>query len=202
MPAYPVRGFQPGTGPMRRRTRHVPCSPGAMGQPDPHASLTPVLDRNIRRLVERERHQARSESMSVRLSKRITRFIGSMPFVYLHLALFGSWITINLGATPIRPFDPTFVVLAMIASVEAIFLSTFVLIAQNQMSAMAERNADLDLQISLLAEHEVTRLMTLVAAIARKLEIQELPEDELHVLQQDVDPNTVLDHIERRQNAE
>ena len=53
--------------------------------------------------------------------------------------------------------------LAMIASVEAIFLSTFVLISQNRMAAAADKRADLDLQISLLAEHEVTSLVTLLS---------------------------------------
>lgn len=135
----------------------------------------------------------------MRLSRHITDFVGSMVFVYLHLAFFGTWIAVNVGWTGIEPFDPTFVMLAMIASVEAIFLSTFVLIAQNQMAAVAEKNADLDLQISLLAEHEVTRLMTLVVAIARKVGVSELPEDELNELQRDVDPDMVLDHIEHRQ---
>ena len=80
-----------------------------------------------------------------------------MRFVYLHLALFGGWIIVNLGLIPgLRPFDPSFVVLAMVASVEAIFLSTFVLISQNRMAAAADRRADLDLQVSLLAEHEIT----------------------------------------------
>ena len=53
----------------------------------------------------------------------------------------------------------------MMAPVEAIFLSTFVLISQNRMAAAADRRADLDLQISLLAEHEITKLATLAAAI-------------------------------------
>lgn len=121
-----------------------------------------------------------------------------MRFVYLHLALFGSWIAINLKWTPLPAFDPTFVVLAMVASVEAIFLSTFVLIAQNQMSAQADRNAELDLQISLLAEHEVTRLMSLVIAIAEKVGVDSVPHEELEHLQRDVDPEMVLDHIEKR----
>lgn len=186
----------------------MPGAPGThtahrfpMNQPERPAAVAPVLDRNIRRLVERQRQTARRQGVSIRLSRHITRFVGSMTFVYVHLAVFGSWIVVNLGVTPIPEFDPTFVVLAMVASVEAIFLSTFVLIAQNQMAAMAERNADLDLQISLLAEHEVTRLMTLMVAIARKLGVDDLPEEELHALQQDVDPDAVLDHIERRHKS-
>ena len=79
-----------------------------------------------------------------------------MRFVYLHIVLFGFWIIVNLSLVPGMPeFDPSLVILAMVASVEAIFLSTFILITQNRMSAAAEKRAELDLQISLLAEHEV-----------------------------------------------
>ena len=73
------------------------------------------------------------------LADSITRFTGSMPFVYLHLLLFGGWIIANLPGVPLPHFDPTFVALAMVASVEAIFLSTFILITQNRMTAQAER---------------------------------------------------------------
>jgi uncharacterized membrane protein len=80
-----------------------------------------------------------------------------MPFVGLHLGVYTAWIVINLGRTPGVPrFDPSFVILAMEAFVEAIFPSTFIPITQNRMQAQADRHADLNLQISLLAEHEVT----------------------------------------------
>ncbi len=84
----------------------------------------------------------------------------------------------------------------MFASVEAIFLSTFVLISQNRMSQQADKRADLDLQISLLSEHEVTRLITLVKAIAEKLEIEASRDPELPELQKDVEPEKVLDVME------
>jgi len=97
----------------------------------------------------------------------------------------------------VSPWDPSFVVLAMIASVEAIFLSTFVLISQNRMAAAADKRADLDLQISLLAEHEVTRLVTLVSGIADRLGVRTQVHDELHEIEQDVAPEAVLDQMEK-----
>jgi uncharacterized membrane protein len=73
-----------------------------------------------------------------------------MLFVYLHLAFFGFWIVANLGSiTGVPIWDKSFVVLAMWASVEAIFLSTFVLISQNRMAA-ADKRADLDLRTAYL----------------------------------------------------
>ena len=120
-----------------------------------------------------------------------------MRFVYLHLAFFGFWIVANLGWAPGVPeWDPSFVVLAMIASVEAIFLSTFVLISQNRMAAAADKRADLDLQVSLLAEHEITKLATLVSGIADRLGVQTAADKELGGITQDVAPEAVLDELE------
>lgn len=124
-----------------------------------------------------------------------------MTFVYIHLIVFGLWIIINLGWTSLPAFDPTFVILAMFASVEAIFLSTFVLITQNRMAAQADRRADLDLHISLLAEHEVTRLITLVSAMAERMGIEPaVNKPELAELEKDVDPEKVLEKIEQTES--
>ncbi len=80
-----------------------------------------------------------------------------MRFVYLHLVLFGGWIAWNVLPHHGPKFDPQLIVLAMWASVEAIFLSTFLLIAQNRQTKEKGRRADLDLQVNLLAEHELSR---------------------------------------------
>ena len=158
--------------------------------------LAGVVERNVQSLVARRHHDERIKTLHQRIADRITRFTGTMAFVYIHLILFGGWIVVNLSWTPWPKFDPTFVILAMFASVEAIFLSTFVLITQNRMAREADKRAELDLQISLLAEHEVTRLITLVKAIAEKLEIEASKDPELPELQQDVAPEKLLDVME------
>jgi uncharacterized membrane protein len=158
--------------------------------------MTETLAENIERLTARRRREAREAPLSDRVADRITGFTGSMTFVAIHLVLFGGWILINLGWTPIPAFDPTFVVLAMIASVEAIFLSTFVLISQNRQAAAADRRADLDLHINLLTEHELSKLAELVAQIARKLDVEADRED-LDEIKRNVQPETVLDALER-----
>jgi uncharacterized membrane protein len=172
--------------------RRSPTSP-----PVKPPGLGPVLDRNIRALQERRRREQAEASAQERIADAVTRFTGSMKFVYLHLAFFGFWIVANLGWLPgVARWDESFVVLAMIASVEAIFLSTFVLISQNRMSAAADTRADLDLQISLLAEHEVTKLVTLVSAVADRLDIRTGIDSELREIRKDVAPEAVLDEIE------
>lgn len=159
--------------------------------------LAAVLERNIDALLARRRAEERREPLRDRISDRITAFVGSMTFVVLHLVLFGAWIVANLGVLPLPRFDPDFVKLATFASVEAIFITTFVLVTQNRMAAAADKRADLDLQISLLAEHEITRLVRLTARIAERMGIEDSRSSDLAELERDVDPQEVLDHMER-----
>ena len=140
--------------------------------------LSPVLERNIQALQLRRQREASEATTEERLADAITRFTGSMRLVYLHLAFFGFWIVANLGWIPGLPaWDPSFVVLAMVASVEAIFLSTFVLISQNRMAAAADKRADLDPQPA--REHEVTRLATLMSGIADRRRPSDADLDEI-----------------------
>lgn len=156
-----------------------------------------IVERNIEALLERHKQEDTKKTTEERIADNVTRFTGSMLFVYIHLALFAIWIIWNLGWIGVKPFDPSFVVLAMFASVEAIFLSTFVLISQNRMNAQADKRADLDLQVSLLTEHEVTRLITLIRAMAKKMDIQEAHDPEINELAKDVQPERVMDTMEQ-----
>ena len=174
------------------RRRHLRNMPDRDHTPE----MAEVVDRNIVAVLQRRRKDELRKGTQDRIADRVTSFTGSMLFVYIHLAIFGSWIVVNAGWTPFRRFDASFVVLAMIASVEAIFLSTFVLISQNRMQALADKRADLDLQVSLLAEHEITQLITLVTEIARRMDVEAALYPELRELAQDVAPEKVLDHME------
>ena len=165
-------------------------------------SMARVVERNIRALVAHRQEEQVKRNRQERIADAVTAFTGSMRFVYIHLLMFGLWIFINLGWLPIIPkFDPSFVVLAMVASVEAIFLSTFVLISQNRMAALADKRADLDLQVSLLAEHEVTRLITLVAAMAERMGIDQASDPELTELARDVKPEKVIETMEAEERT-
>jgi uncharacterized membrane protein len=165
----------------------------------PHTAR--IVERNISALLGRRKDEDAAKSGEERVADRVTRFTGSMFFVYLHLALFSVWIIWNLGWLGLKAFDPSFVVLAMFASVEAIFLSTFVLISQNRMNIQADKRAELDLQVSLLSEHEITKLITLVAAMAKKMGLEEATDNEIEELQKDVHPEKVLDVMEKMEHA-
>jgi len=186
----------------RRRVRRVAGAEPSRGDAEtiarpPAAGLGGVIDRNVEALLKRREEERAATDLEDRIADAISAFAGSMKFVYLHLALYGGWILVNLGWLPILPrFDPTFVVLAMAASVEAIFISTFVMISQNRMARVADQRADLDLQISLLAEHEITRLVTLLTEVAERLGVAAAKDPELRELAEDVAPETVLDRME------
>ena len=158
--------------------------------------LAGVIDRNVEALLRRREAERAATDFEERVADAIGAFAGSMKFVYLHLVIYGGWILVNLGWLPLPKFDPNFTVLAMTASVEAIFISTFVMISQNRMAKVADQRADLDLQISLLAEHEVTRLVTLVTDIAERMALPSARDPELRELAKDVAPEHVLDRME------
>lgn len=173
------------------RRRDSPSAP-----PAHPPGFTSVLERNINALRHKRREENRKASLQDRIAETITRFTGSMVFVYVHLVLVAGWVAANLGLIPGLPaFDPTFVILATFASVEAIFLSTFVLISQNRAAAEADRRAELDLQTNLLSEHEITRLLTLTRAIAEHLGIREAHDPSLKELERHVAPEKVLDRL-------
>jgi len=170
-----------------------------MPDTSPALSMTSALRDNIETLSARERDAAANAPLSQRIADRITRFTGSMTFVLIHLALFSFWILANtVGLPGVPKFDESLVVLAMEASVEAIFLSTFVLISQNRMAERQNRSADLDMHINLLAEHELTRVAMLLDRIARKLDVS-IEDLELAEIEKDVQPQDVLDALEEQQ---
>ena len=164
-------------------------------------SLNSALRRNIDALRRRRAEEEARARFEERIASAITRFTGSMVFVYVHALLYGLWIVANLGWVPgVTPWDPTFVILAMVASVEAIFLSTFILITQNRMAAAAHRRAELDLQVSLLAEAEITKLVELVSMIAERMDVSTAEQHEIEEMKQRVAPEAVLDAIEETES--
>lgn len=168
----------------------------------PTEGLSGTLRENIAALAERERAMRARAPLGERVAGQIARFAGSITLVWIHSAVFGIWIVVNLGwIAGVKPFDPTFVGLATLASVEAIFLTTFVLIGQNRMAVLDDRRAELDLHISLLTEHELTRIAVLVDGIAQKLGVP-VDRREFAEVEQDVQAVDVLEAIDENKAKE
>lgn len=184
-------------GPTRRSARR-----SMMQQANPHVDgMSAVLAANIDRMNARRARDRLAMPRSHRLADRITAFAGSMTFVALHLVFYAAWVAVSLGVMPGVPqMDAEFTRLATEASIEAIFLSTFVLISQNRMMTAAAEEAALDLQINLLTEHELTRLAGLIESIAVKLDVP-VHASELAEIKQDISVNAVLDALAAQRGA-
>jgi uncharacterized membrane protein len=163
-------------------------------------NVADVIENNICTIAELRRAEDKRKTPQDRMADSITDFSGSMWFLYLHAAWFAVWIVINNHWTPIKPFDPfPYGFLTMVVSLEAIFLSTFVLISQNKMGQVADERANLDLQINLLAEYEITRILRLVDAMAEKMGVDEAFDPAIDELKERVAPGVVLEEIKNRE---
>jgi uncharacterized membrane protein len=166
-------------------------------------ALSKVIERNLRTIIHLRTKAARERSLQSRIADAITSFSGRMIFAYVHIVWFGIWILLNTGAFGVRAFDPfPYGLLTMVVSLEAIFLSTFVLISQNRLGEETERRADLDLHIGLLTEHELTRVLQMLDVIQDKLGIVDHENSDLADLEMETKPEDVLAEIHRLQQQE
>ena len=140
--------------------------------PAPRAMST-HMERNVRAIAQLERQALAERTAADRLSDAIAKAAGSSGFVLAHVILFTVWITLNVGLVPALPiFDPfPFSFLTLVVSLEAIFLSIFVLMSQNRAAWLADRRAHLDLQIDLLAERELTAMLHMLRALCAKQKV-------------------------------
>jgi uncharacterized membrane protein len=128
------------------------------------------MERNVRAIAQLERESMAERTSGDRLSDAITVVAGSSGFALAHVVVFTVWITLNVGLVPaVSVFDPyPFSFLTLVVSLEAIFLSVFVLMSQNRAARLADRRAHLDLQVDLLAERELTAILHMLRALCAK----------------------------------
>lgn len=175
-------------------------SPKSDDDAEDNPLLADVLERNIRTITRLRFKAAQERSFPDQIADAVTTFSGRLIFVYIHIAWFGTWILLNTGKFGVKPFDPfPYGLLTMVVSLEAIFLSTFVLISQNRLSEEAEKRADLNLQIALLTEHEVTQVLKMLDGIEDKLGVKKDRDEELADLEMETKPEDVLAEIARLQ---
>lgn len=178
-------------------TEKQPTSPGGENPGgSPNRRLAEIVELNIETLVSLKRHRLKQRSLEDRAADAITSFSGSTRFVYLHLVLFAVWMLLGNGFLGVPRFDPyPYQFLTMAVSLEAIFLSTFVLVSQNRMALDADRRADLDLHVDLLTEHEITRALRMLDAIQAKLGIASAADLELRELEDECTPTAIMDYL-------
>jgi uncharacterized membrane protein len=162
-------------------------------------ALDKLTKRNVELVGKLEEAAKEERTRSDRFAETIANFCGSMTFVWVHVAWFGAWIALNTlpGIRHIDPFPFTF--LTLVVSLEAIFLSTFILISQNHDAKISERRNHLDLQINLLSEQENTRMIQMLTAIAEKVGCEIARAPELRDLAKETDLEKVVAEIQQRE---
>jgi uncharacterized membrane protein len=134
----------------------------------------PRAVRNIEEIVRLEKEAERQRPPFSRAADLVAGFAGRIGFVLAHAAVIALYVALNTELVPGVPaFDPfPFGLLGGIFSLEGVLLASFVLMKQNRMSARAEERAHLELQISLLAEQEVTKVIQMLERISARLGIE------------------------------
>ena len=169
-------------------------APTPHGKPDCLSALT---RQNVELIADLEKAANAKRDTTDRVARAISRFVGSMNFVYLHVLWFGAWIVLETApfvpnAWRLDPFPFTF--LTFVVSLEAIFLSTFILISQNYEERLARRRNHLDLQINLLSEQENSQMLKMLDEIQQHLQIT--GDTQAKVLQEAAQPAELVEHIE------
>jgi uncharacterized membrane protein len=165
-------------------------------------SVDDLTKRNIETVMKLEEAAREQRTRTDRIADVIARFCGSMTFVWVHVFWFGGWITFNMlpGLIRIDPFPFTF--LTLVVSLEAIFLSTFILISQNHDSRVSEKRNHLDLQINLLSEQENTKMLTILKQIASKVGADIAHDPHVGVLEEATHPEKLVEQMDQLTDSE
>jgi uncharacterized membrane protein len=152
--------------------------------------------RNVERMRKMEDWSKRHRSVPDRAAEAVARFCGRIAFVWIHAVVFAVWILWNV-LPKVPRFDPyPFTFLTLCVSLEAIFLSSFILISQNYEMRVTERRTQLDLQINLLAEQENTKILALLELMAKKMGAIEQDDPEIDALAAAIQPESIVRQIE------
>jgi uncharacterized membrane protein len=154
---------------------------------------------HIDSMARQEQEFLEKRTLSERAGDGVAALAGSLVFVMIHVLLVLTWILINVeGVSWIPRFDPyPFSLLGMIVSVEAVVLSSFILMRQNRMSKRAERRDHLNLQVDLISEKEITKLLQMVRAICERMGLSQITDDkELREFSQATSVETLTQRLE------
>jgi uncharacterized membrane protein len=160
---------------------------------------------NVRTVLDLERRARLRATTSARISRRVTRITGTIAFAVVNCVGFSVWAVVNSGwVRAIRPFDPyPFSFLTLTLSVEAILLSVFVLMSENQESRRAESRAQLDLQINVLAEQELTAALAMLTALCQHFKVSvDVPDEQLRRWLEATHVDRLAEEIESEQKAD
>lgn len=184
---------------MKKATSSISSAGTPNGNRPAGSSAEQLTEQNVETITRLEEAARKQRTPTDRIAEKIAHFCGSMTFVWVHVVWFGAWILFN-SMPGIRHLDPfPFTFLTLIVSLEAIFLSTFILISQNLDSRISERRSHLDLQLNLLSEQENTKMIVMLHAIAAKVGADLSQDPHLEALSEETEPERLIEQIEARE---
>jgi uncharacterized membrane protein len=167
----------------------------------PH-SAAELTRRNVERVMALESAEHEKATAADRVADAVTDFSGSIRFVWISVTLVGGWIAANLLLPAHDRLDPfPFPLLTLVLSVEAIFLSIFILMSQNRAAKVSEKRGHLDLQLNLLSEQENTRLLLMLEQIGQAVGARFDDAPEVRVLAEATEPEALSDQIDAASRA-
>jgi uncharacterized membrane protein len=159
--------------------------------------LTDILDRDVETIVELRLAAERQVSRQQRFIERVTEALGRPLAVYVIIVIVVVWIIAN--ATSLIVFDkPPFSWLQITASLMALFMTFFVLTTQNRQNHLFEQRRQLDLQVTLLTERKVSKLIEMMDELQHRMpQVETIEDPEIAVMKEPVDPGTALTSLNR-----
>jgi uncharacterized membrane protein len=160
-------------------------------------SIDELLRTNVETIRRLDVKALKPQTLTDRLASRVEDFAGSQTFIWLHVVWFAAWIVSNT-LSPTHHFDPfPFTFLTLVVSLEAIFLSAFILMSQNVGAALSERRNQLDLQINLLTEQENTKMLKMLVSISKHLGVPDCEDPDVRLLEEATRPEQLARQIDR-----
>ena len=159
-------------------------------------SIDTLTDRNLKAILEKERLVQSDSTFTQRFARYVAAFCGTMTFVWIHAVIFILWVVYNTSPWVLVHYDPLpFTLLNFVLSIEAIFLSAFILMSQNQEAKMDKQRSHLDLQINLLTEQGNTQMLKMLRSIADKVGADFEEHPDMQLMEQATQPERLLDQI-------
>jgi uncharacterized membrane protein len=175
----------------------------ASARPDPSAAAdsSELVQANVKRIAGLEAAEHAKATPAERVADAIAAFTGSMRFVWASVGLIGGWVVLNLVLPKAERVDPfPFPLLTLILSVEAIFLSIFILMSQNRAATVSDKRSHLDLQLNLLSEQENTKMLLMLQEIGQAVGA-EFSDPELKELEAMTEPEELSHQIDQAAEA-
>lgn len=146
-----------------------------------------------------EAQELKKRSLTIRIADNLTSYFGTIGFFVLNVIVFTFWIVANLGYIPgVAVFDPyPFVLLITAVSLEAILLTTIVLMSQNRQSHISTLREELDMQVNLISEREISKALFLLSKLLEKQGIK-IKDEELAEMLDTLDATYIEKKIEKQ----